>query len=68
MWDRARAPSRPLDLLTSSLSIFRCQVEAILDRGTERDDLPPIAWLAAQFEGLGYMSWAHRVVNAAGEN
>ena len=56
---------------TSRLStvspFFSFQVEAILDRGTERDDLPPIAWLAAQFEGLGYMSWAHRVVNAAGE-
>jgi len=60
---RDRALSQPP--LSFSLSILK--VEAILDRGTERDDLPPIAWLAAQFEGLGYMSWAHRVVNAAGE-
>ena len=26
---------------------------------------PPVAWLASQFEGMGYTSWAHRVVNAA---
>jgi hypothetical protein len=25
-----------------------------------------VAWLAAQFEGLGYTSWAHRVVCSAG--
>ena len=53
-------------------------VEALLDRGrgpagagptagTGADAPPGVAWLAEQFEGLGYASWAHRVVNAAGE-
>jgi hypothetical protein len=38
-------------------------------RGRSNPDAPPpgIAELAARFEALGYQSWAHRVVNAAGE-
>ena len=69
-WGRRGSGARPAPGLAHPRlrlsSLLPPQVEAILDRGTERDDLPPIAWLAAQFEGLGYMSWAHRVVNAAG--
>jgi predicted CxxxxCH...CXXCH cytochrome family protein len=41
------------------------QVEALLDRC--HGGPPLVSWVVAQLEGLGYRSWAHRVVSSAGE-
>lgn len=40
------------------------QVEALLDKA--RGEVPAVQWVVQQLEGLGYTSWAHRVVNSAG--
>jgi hypothetical protein len=40
-------------------------VEALLDR--TRGEPPAIAFIAQQLEALGYQSWAHRLINSAGE-
>ncbi len=44
-------------------SVLLRQVEALLDRA--RGEPPAVAWLGQQLEGLGYSSWAYRVVNTA---
>ena len=36
----------------------------LLDR--VKGEPPAAEWIATQFEGLGYASWAYRVVSAAG--
>ena len=41
------------------------QVEALLDR--TGGQAPLIDYVAAQFECLGYHSWAHRVISSAGQ-
>jgi hypothetical protein len=49
--------------LLSCQSVLLRQVEALLDRA--RGEPPAVAWLGQQLEGLGYSSWAYRVVNTA---
>jgi hypothetical protein len=43
---------------------FGPQVEALLDRC--HGGPPLVSWVVSQLEGLGYRSWAHRVVSSAG--
>ena len=51
------------ELLPNCQSVWLRQVEALLDRA--RGEPPAVAWLGQQLEGLGYSSWAYRVVNTA---
>ena len=42
------------------------QVEGLLDRSAGQP--PVIQYIVEQFEQLGYASWAHRIINTAGED
>jgi hypothetical protein len=63
-WPRKerKACTRTHDL-PSCQSVWLRQVEALLDRA--RGEPPAVAWLGQLLEGLGYSSWAYRVVNTA---
>ncbi len=57
----------PVSVLICSLVGPSCgvQVEGLLDRAAA--NIPVIQYVVEQFERLGYQSWAHRILNTAGE-